>query len=143
MFICYPKFAQFMDKLYRPLTKLEIARCGNYTAGIWDWQKRQGQWKYMWNILKYRMIGMFALAGVVSLTGVFGETVIGHEIPMGRSYLNLCHFHPLILVTLLSRNFICITQIFFEILLKYQINAGSYPTIAESVCLSLVKFANK
>ena len=134
MFICYPKFAQFMDKLYRPLTKLEIARCGNYTAGIWDWQKRQGQWKYMWKVLKYRIMGMFALAAAVSITGVFGEIVIVHEISMGCSCLNLCYFHPQILALLLLGHFIYVSlKCFWGILLKYQINIGSYPTIAKSV----------
>ena len=80
MLMCTPSFVQFRNKALIPYTNLDLANCVNYTAGMWDWQKRKAQWKYMWKHLKYRMMGMFALAGAVSITGVFGEIVIVHEI---------------------------------------------------------------
>ena len=86
MFICHPTFAQFMKKSERPRTNLELARCVNYTAGMWDWQKRKAQWKYMWKHLKHPMTSMFALAGVVTITGVFGESIFDHEISVGYPY---------------------------------------------------------
>ena len=82
MLICTPIFAQFINKLPIPATNLELANCGNYTAGMLEWTTRRTEWKYMWNIFKYRMTSMFVLAGVVSIAGILGETNIGHGISM-------------------------------------------------------------
>ena len=69
MLMCTPLFPKLINKIRVPYTNLDFLICVNYTVGMWDWQKRKGQWKYMWKTYKYRMTGMFVLAGAVFITG--------------------------------------------------------------------------